>query len=78
MLIINDILHSIALLVYFNLPHIFRGGGELGRKWYHMGRRKNKNKTFEVFGNCRRVYTTTFHAMYCLEGSALSKGKTNQ
>ncbi|CAB4022585.1 prolyl endopeptidase-like isoform X3 [Paramuricea clavata] len=29
-----------------------RGGGELGRKWYHMGRQTNKNKTFEDFEAC--------------------------
>ena len=38
-------LHYCFIFVCF----IFRGGGELGRKWYHMGRRTNKNKTFEVF-----------------------------
>ena len=25
-----------------------RGGGELGRKWYHAGQGQNKQKTFEV------------------------------
>ncbi|XP_028410328.1 prolyl endopeptidase-like isoform X2 [Dendronephthya gigantea] len=29
-----------------------RGGGELGRKWYHTGREKNKKKTFQDFEAC--------------------------
>lgn len=34
--------------VLYVVPHV-RGGGEMGRAWYEMGRRRNKKHTFEDF-----------------------------
>lgn len=40
--------------VLYVVPHV-RGGGEMGRAWYEMGRRLNKKHTFEDFIDVTRA-----------------------